>query len=81
MGLLVAWYLAFRSLRDKIKTENIDAELASSDGVDYMEEEAALLCASQVISYYLSIHASLLFSCLHAKRRSLSLYLSNYMWC
>ena len=70
MGLLFGWYLAFRSLRDKIKTENIDSELAASDGVDYMEEEAALLCSSQVMRHYLSIHAylllSLLFSSIHA---------------
>ena len=64
MGLLVAWYLAFRSLRDKIKTENIDSELAASDGVDYMEEEAALLCSSQVMRHYLFIHAFLLVSLL-----------------
>ena len=44
--------------------EPLDSELAASDGVDYMEEEAALLCSSQVMRHYLFIHAFLLVSLL-----------------
>ena len=87
MGLLVAWYLAFRSLRDKIKTENIDSELAASDGVDYMEEEAALLCSSQVTRHYLSLHSRIspcvtlvfIYPCIKTDSLSLSLSAQVYV--